>query len=123
VGEKQVKSYLFTCDNCTKKKTPTKRKYIATTKTTPEKTPKKDKNDTPSKTKREQQTDLLYAWLDERGLIEYYNLFIEQGYDSFNYLHKYGLQEDDLAAIGVTKPGHKKQLQTIKGASLDFDSC
>jgi hypothetical protein len=52
----------------------------------------------------------LYEWLKEINLLQYYNNFEEQGFDSLAFVIKHGLSDNDLNAMQILKPGHKKRI-------------
>ncbi|XP_035696073.1 caskin-1-like isoform X4 [Branchiostoma floridae] len=51
--------------------------------------------------------ETIYSWLYEFGLQQYTNNFISAGYD-FPTISR--MTPEDLNAVGVTKPGHRKKL-------------
>eukprot|EP00058_Branchiostoma_floridae_P010052 XP_002595540.1 hypothetical protein BRAFLDRAFT_200411 [Branchiostoma floridae] len=54
-----------------------------------------------------QDAETIYSWLYEFGLQQYTNNFISAGYD-FPTISR--MTPEDLNAVGVTKPGHRKKL-------------
>uniref|UniRef100_A0A914UMC0 SAM domain-containing protein n=1 Tax=Plectus sambesii TaxID=2011161 RepID=A0A914UMC0_9BILA len=53
--------------------------------------------------------DVLAAWLHDLRFEEYLQLFLGQGYDVPTVAR---MTPEDLTAIGITKPGHRKRLTT-----------
>ena len=53
-------------------------------------------------------TDEVQHWLESIGLPQYLNNFLQNGYDDMDSL--WDLNHDDLDAIGVTLPGHRKKI-------------
>ncbi|XP_013386174.1 caskin-1 isoform X2 [Lingula anatina] len=52
--------------------------------------------------------EVLHAWLCDLHFEEYFNLFVQAGYDMGTITH---MTPQDLTAIGITKPGHRKKLK------------
>ncbi|XP_064629670.1 caskin-2-like isoform X3 [Lineus longissimus] len=55
-----------------------------------------------------QDHEIIHAWLADLRYEEYYNNFIINGYDMGTISR---MTPEDLTAIGVTKPGHRKRLK------------
>lgn len=53
--------------------------------------------------------EVLHAWLHDLGFVEYYPLFYQAGYDMPTISR---MTPEDLTAIGITKPTHRKRLKT-----------
>ncbi|CAH1795709.1 unnamed protein product [Owenia fusiformis] len=53
-------------------------------------------------------TEVLHAWLCDLHFQEYYNNFLQAGYDMGTISR---MTPEDLTAIGITKPGHRKRLK------------
>ncbi|KAH9505214.1 hypothetical protein Btru_058975 [Bulinus truncatus] len=53
--------------------------------------------------------EVLHAWLHELGFVEYYPLFYQAGYDMPTISR---MTPEDLTAIGITKPAHRKRLKS-----------
>jgi hypothetical protein len=51
--------------------------------------------------------EVLATWLHELHYDEYLSLFLAQGYDLLTIAR---MTPEDLTAIGITKPGHRKRL-------------
>ncbi|KAK2726935.1 hypothetical protein QYM36_007694 [Artemia franciscana] len=56
--------------------------------------------------------EVLNACLTEMGFEEYYDLFVQSGYDMHTIVK---MTPEDLTAIGITKPNHRKRLKTEIG--------
>ena len=55
---------------------------------------------------------MLRAWLSDLHYDEYYHNFIQAGYDMPTITH---MTPQDLTAIGISKPGHRKKLKAEIG--------
>ena len=55
-------------------------------------------------------TDEVKQWLESISLPQYVNHFLENGYDDMDSL--WDLNNDDLDAIGIKLPGHRKKILT-----------
>ena len=55
-------------------------------------------------------TDEVKSWLESIGLAQYVSHFLENGYDDMDSL--WDLNSDDLDAIGIKLPGHRKKILT-----------
>ncbi|XP_074649443.1 uncharacterized protein LOC141904707 isoform X3 [Tubulanus polymorphus] len=56
-----------------------------------------------------QDTEIIHAWLADLHYDEYYNNFVGNGYDMGTISR---MTPEDLTAIGITKPGHRKRLKS-----------
>ncbi|GFR58688.1 caskin-1 [Elysia marginata] len=54
-------------------------------------------------------TEVLHAWLNDLEFGEYYPLFLQAGYDMPTISR---MTPEDLTAIGITKPAHRKRLKS-----------
>ncbi|KAK3737780.1 hypothetical protein RRG08_019271 [Elysia crispata] len=54
-------------------------------------------------------TEVLHAWLHDLEFGEYYPLFLQAGYDMPTISR---MTPEDLTAIGITKPAHRKRLKS-----------
>ncbi|XP_022095344.1 uncharacterized protein LOC110981774 isoform X3 [Acanthaster planci] len=54
--------------------------------------------------------DRIYEWLKRQGMPEYTNNFTKAGYDMPTISR---MTPEDLTAIGVTKPGHRKRISAM----------
>ncbi|GFN87262.1 caskin-1 [Plakobranchus ocellatus] len=54
-------------------------------------------------------TEVLHAWLHDLDFGEYYPLFLQAGYDMPTISR---MTPEDLTAIGITKPAHRKRLKS-----------
>uniref|UniRef100_A0A0N8C2S3 Caskin-1 n=1 Tax=Daphnia magna TaxID=35525 RepID=A0A0N8C2S3_9CRUS len=52
--------------------------------------------------------EILNAWLTDLGFEEYYDLFVQSGYDMHTITR---MTPEDLTAIGIQKPNHRKKLK------------
>ena len=59
-----------------------------------------------------QDHEVLRAWLSDLHYDEYYHNFIQAGYDMPTITH---MTPQDLTAIGISKPGHRKKLKAEIG--------
>lgn len=55
-----------------------------------------------------QDSEVLRAWLTDLRFEEYYEKFISAGYDMPTI---FKMTPEDLNAIGITKPAHRKKLK------------
>ena len=55
---------------------------------------------------------MLRAWLSDLHYEEYYHNFVQAGYDMPTITH---MTPQDLTAIGISKPGHRKKLKAEIG--------
>ncbi|KAK2149385.1 hypothetical protein LSH36_454g01035 [Paralvinella palmiformis] len=55
-----------------------------------------------------QDAEILHTWLADLHFDEYYDLFIQAGYDMPTIAH---MTPQDLSAIGISNPKHRKQLK------------
>ena len=51
---------------------------------------------------------MLNAWLTDLHFVEYYDLFLSAGYDMPTISR---MTPEDLTAIGIKKPNHRKKLK------------
>lgn len=51
----------------------------------------------------------MNAWLTDLGFEEYYDLFVQSGYDMHTITR---MTPEDLTAIGIQKPNHRKKLKS-----------
>ena len=58
---------------------------------------------------RPQELDLVHSWLAELQFEEYFPLFASAGYDLATITR---MTPEDLTAIGIKKPNHRKQLKS-----------
>ena len=56
-----------------------------------------------------QDHDILLAWLTDLHYEEYYELFVSAGYDMPTISR---MTPEDLTAIGIKKPNHRKRLKS-----------
>ena len=59
-----------------------------------------------------QDHEVLRAWLSDLHYEEYYHNFVQAGYDMPTITH---MTPQDLTAIGISKPGHRKKLKAEIG--------
>lgn len=59
-----------------------------------------------------QDQDIIHAWLQELHFEEYSPLFINAGYDLPTICR---MTPEDLTAIGIKKPNHRKRLKAEIG--------
>ena len=64
-------------------------------------------------------TDEVKQWLESIGLPQYVNHFLENGYDDMDSL--WDLNSDDLDAIGIKLPGHRKKI-LIQASKFSTDT-
>jgi serine/threonine protein kinase len=59
----------------------------------------------------ENEENELSLWLKNIGLEEYEKNFVENGFDDFDFLKKYGLTNQNLDEIGIELPGHRRKIK------------